>query len=151
MSLSSINRHASFSVVKNLIYSKYKLQPLYLSKLVTSHCLKQTSSIPGHRTKEPLYEGERAQWKGGLKTQHSKKLRSQHLIHFMANRWGKCRSSDRFYFLGLQDHCWWDCSHELRRHLLLGRKAMTNPDSKLKRKDITLPTKVCIVKAVVFW
>ena len=43
-----------------------------------------------------------------------------------------------------------DCSHEIKRHLLLGRKAMTNPDSILKSRDITLPTKVCPVKAMVF-
>ena len=43
-----------------------------------------------------------------------------------------------------------DCSHEIKRHLLLGRKVMTNPDSILKSKDITLPTKVCLVKAMVF-
>ena len=43
-----------------------------------------------------------------------------------------------------------DCSHEIKRHLLLGRKAMTNLDSVLKRRDITLPTKVCLVKAMVF-
>ena len=43
-----------------------------------------------------------------------------------------------------------DCSHEIKRHLLLGRKAMTNLDSVLKSRDITLPTKVLIVKAMVF-
>ena len=43
-----------------------------------------------------------------------------------------------------------DCSHEIKRHLLLGRKAMTNVDSILKSKDITFPTKVCLVKAMVF-
>ena len=43
-----------------------------------------------------------------------------------------------------------DCSHEIRRQLLLGRKAMTNPDSVLKSRDITLPTKVRIVKAMIF-
>ena len=43
-----------------------------------------------------------------------------------------------------------DCSHEIKRHLLLGRKAMTNLDSILKSRDITLPTKVCVVKAMVF-
>ena len=42
------------------------------------------------------------------------------------------------------------CSHEIKRHLLLGRKAMTNLDSILKNRDITLPTKVCLVKAMVF-
>ena len=43
-----------------------------------------------------------------------------------------------------------DCSHEIKRHLLLGRKVMTNPDSILKSRDITLPTKVHLVKAMVF-
>ena len=43
-----------------------------------------------------------------------------------------------------------DCSHEIRRHLLLGRKVMTNIDSILKNRDITLPTKVCLAKAIVF-
>ena len=43
-----------------------------------------------------------------------------------------------------------DCSHEIKRHLLLGRKVMTNLDSMFKSRDITLPTKVCLVKAMVF-
>ena len=43
-----------------------------------------------------------------------------------------------------------DCSHEIKRHFLLGRKAVTNLDSILKSRDITLPTKVCLVKAMVF-
>ena len=43
-----------------------------------------------------------------------------------------------------------DCSHEIKRHLLLGRKAMTNLDNILKSRDITLPTKVCLVRAMVF-
>jgi len=68
----------------------------------------------------------------------------------MANRWGKNEHSDRLYFLGLQITADGDCSHEIQRHLLLGRKAMTNLDSLLKSKDITLPTKVHLVKAMVF-
>ena len=55
-----------------------------------------------------------------------------------------------FLFLGSKTAADGDCSHEIRRQLLLGRKAMTNLDSVLKCKDITLPTKVCIVKAMVF-
>ena len=66
--------------------------------------------------------------------------------HFMANRWGKSGNSDRFYFLGLQNHC----SHEIKRHLFLGKKAMTNLDSALEIRDVTLPTKVHVVKAMVF-
>ena len=55
----------------------------------------------------------------------------------MPNRWRKSGNSDRFYFLGLQNHCSSDCSHEIKRHLLLWRKAMTNLDSVLKSRDIT--------------
>ena len=55
-----------------------------------------------------------------------------------------------FLFLGSKITVDDDYSHELKRHLLLGRKAMINPDSILKSRDITLPPKVCIVKAMVF-
>ena len=54
-----------------------------------------------------------------------------------------------FYFLGLQNTADGDYSHEIKRHLLLGRKAMTSLDSILKSRDITLPTKVHLVKAMV--
>ena len=64
-----------------------------------------------------------------------------------ANRWG---NSDRLYFGGLQNTADGDCSHEIKRHLLLGSKVMTNQDSILKSKDITLSTKVHLVKAMVF-
>ena len=55
-----------------------------------------------------------------------------------------------FIFGGSQITTDGDCSHEIKRHLLLGRKAMTNPDSILKSRDITLPTKVHLVKVMVF-
>ena len=55
-----------------------------------------------------------------------------------------------FIFLGSKITADSDCSHEIKRHLLLGRKVMTNLDSILKSRDITLPTKVCLVKAFVF-
>ena len=55
-----------------------------------------------------------------------------------------------FIFLGSKITGDGDCSHEIKRRLLLGRKAMTNLDSILKSRDITLPTKVCLVKAMVF-
>ena len=71
----------------------------------------------------------------------------------MANRRGKCGRSNRFpvtdfLFLGSKVNKDGDCSHEIRRQLLLGRKAMTNLDSVLKSRDITLPTKVHILKAI---
>ena len=55
-----------------------------------------------------------------------------------------------FIFLGSKITAGGDCSHEIKRHLLLGRKALTNLDSMLKRRDIALPTKVHLVKAIVF-
>ena len=55
-----------------------------------------------------------------------------------------------FIFLGSKMPVDGDCSHEIKRHLLLGRKAMTNLDSILKNRDITLPTKIHLVKAIVF-
>ena len=55
-----------------------------------------------------------------------------------------------FIFLGSKITADGDCSYEIKRHFLLGRKAMTNLDSILKSRDITLPTKVCLVKAMVF-
>ena len=55
-----------------------------------------------------------------------------------------------FIFWGSKNHCKWWCSHEIKRHLLLGRKVMTNQDSILKGRDITLPTKVSLVKVMVF-
>ena len=70
--------------------------------------------------------------------------------HFIANRWGNSGNSDRLSFLGLQITVDDDCSHEIKRHLLLGRKAMTNLYSILKIRDITLPTKVLLIKAIVF-
>ena len=68
----------------------------------------------------------------------------------MANRWGNKGNSDRLYFQGSKITADGDCSHEIKRRLLLGRKAMTNLDSILQSRDITLPTKVRLVKAMVF-
>ena len=101
-------------------------------------------------TKGPLNEAERGEWKSWLKTQHSEDL--DHGIrshHFMANRW-ETMQTDRLYFLGSKITADGDCSLEIKRRLLLGQKAMTILDSTLKSRDITLPTKVCIVKAMVF-
>ena len=68
----------------------------------------------------------------------------------MANRWGNSGNSDRPHILGLQITAVGDCSHEIKKCLLLGRKAMTNLDSIPKSRDNTLPTKVCVVKPMVF-
>ena len=68
----------------------------------------------------------------------------------MANRWGNMETVTDFLFLGSKISADGDCSHAIKKRLLLGRKAMTNLDSILKSRDFTLLTKVCIVKAVVF-
>ena len=68
----------------------------------------------------------------------------------MANRWRNNGNSERLYFLGSKITADGDCSHEIKRRLLLGRKAMTTLDNILKSRDITLPTKVHLVKAIVF-
>src|SRR5574337_2017466 len=68
----------------------------------------------------------------------------------MGNRWGNSGNSVRLYFLGSKITADSDCSHEIKRHLLLGRKVMTNLDSIFKSRDITLPTNVRLVKAMVF-
>ena len=86
-----------------------------------------------------------------LKAQHSEN--EDHGIqshHFMRNRWGNSGNSVRLYFSGLQNHYNGDCSHEIKRHLLLGRKVMTKLDSIFKSRNITLPTKARLVKAMVF-
>ena len=68
----------------------------------------------------------------------------------MANRWGKSGNSVRLYFLGSKITADGDCSQEIKRCLLLGRKVMTNLDSILKSREISLTTKVCLVQAMIF-
>ena len=68
----------------------------------------------------------------------------------MGNRWGNSGNSIRLYFLGSKITADGDCSHEIKRRLLLETKAMTNLDTILKSRDITLPTKGRLVKAMVF-
>ena len=68
----------------------------------------------------------------------------------MANRWGNNGNSERLYFWGgFKITADGECNHKIKRHFLFGRKAMTNLDSILKSRDITLSTKFCLVKAMV--
>ena len=77
--------------------------------------------------------------------------KSPNLRHgFMGNRWGNSGNSVDFIFLGSKITTDGDCSHEIKRCLLLGRKVMSNLDSIFSSRDITLPTKVRLVKAMVF-
>ena len=103
------------------------------------------------KIKEFLDESERGERRAWLKDQHSENkdhgIRSH---HFMGNRWGNSGNSADFIFGVSKITADGDCSHEIKRHLLLGRKVMTNLDSILKSRDITLSTKVHLVKAMVF-
>ena len=100
-------------------------------------------------TKKPLDESERGELKIWLKTQHSKIMASGPIISWQID--GKTMGTVTDFILGgSKITADGDCSHEIQRHLPLGRKVMTNLDSLLKNRDITLPTKVCLVKAMVF-
>ena len=102
-------------------------------------------------TKEPLDESERGEWKPGLKLniQKTKVMASGPITSWQID--GEATETvTEFIFLGSKITADGDCSHEIKRHLLLERKAMTNLDSFLKNRDITLPTKVRLVKAVAF-
>ena len=103
--------------------------------------------------KKPLDESERGEGKVGLKLniQVTKIMASGPINSWQILIEGKkIKAVTGFIFLGSKITVDSDCSHEIKRHLLLGRKARTNIDSILKSRDITLPTKVHILKAVVF-
>ena len=98
-----------------------------------------------------FHERERGAWKSWLKAQHSKiKIMASGPITSWQIDGGKVRAVTDFIFLGSKIPLDSDCHHKIRRCLLLGRKAMANLDSIFKSRDITLPTKVHIVKAMVF-
>ena len=88
--------------------------------------------------------------KAGLKLNIQKTDHGIGSHHFMANRWETMETVTDFIFLGSKITADSDCSHEIKRHLLLGRKIITNLDSILKSRDIILPTKVHLVTAMVF-
>ena len=89
--------------------------------------------------------------KVGLKLNIKKtKIMASHPITSWQIDWETMEKVTGFIFLGSKITADGDCSHEIKRHLLLGRKAMTNLESILKSRDITLPTSVCLVKATVF-
>ena len=102
-------------------------------------------------TKEPFDKSERGEWKSWLKTQHSEtKIMASSPIKSWQIDGETVETVAEFIFLDSKITADGDCSHKIKRHLLLGRKAMTNLDSILKSRDITLPTKVRLVKALVF-
>ena len=99
----------------------------------------------------PLDESERGEWKSWLKAQHSEN--EDHGIwshHFMGIDGEIVETVSDFIFLDSKITADGDCSHEIERHFLLEMKVKTNLDIILKSRDITLPTKVHLVKAMVF-
>ena len=101
-------------------------------------------------TKEPLDNGKKGEWKNWLETQHQKtKIMASSPIISWQIEGEKVEAVTGFIFLGSKITGDGDCSHEIKIHLFLGRKAMINLDSVLKSNDITLPTNVCRVQAMV--
>ena len=101
--------------------------------------------------KRLLDDSERGEQKAVLKPNIKKtKIMATSPITSWQIEGGKVEAVIYFIFLGSKISADGDCSHEIKRHLLLGRKATKNLDSILKSRDITLPTKVCLVKAMVF-
>ena len=103
------------------------------------------------RTKEPLDESERGEWKAGLKfnIQKTKIMASGPITSWQIDGETMETMTD-FIFLASKITADGACSREIERCLLLGRKVMTNLDNMWKSRDITLPTKVSLVKAMIF-
>ena len=99
-----------------------------------------------------LMEVKEESEKVGLKLniQKTKIMASGPITYFMGSRWGNSGKSERLYFWGSKITANGDCSHEIKRRLLLRRKVTNNLDSIFKSREITLPTKVHLDKAVVF-
>ena len=101
-------------------------------------------------TKEPLHEGEREEWKSWLETLKKTKIMASSPITSWQTEGRKEEGVIDFILLGFKITVDGDCSHEMKRLLLLERKTTTNLDTIFKNRDITLPSKVHIVKAMVF-
>ena len=101
--------------------------------------------------KNTLLESVLQKFRSKYSSQHSKNEGRNIQSHqSMTNRWGNNGTVSGFTFGGSKITADGDCSHEIKRHVLLGRKAITNLDSILKSRGIALATKVCLVKAMVF-
>ena len=113
--------------------------------------MKTDHSVRKRRRTSLLMKAKEESEKVSLKTQHSENKNHGIQSHyFMTNRRGNSGNSDRLYYGGSKINEDGDCSHEIKRLLLLERKVMTNLDSIFKSRGITLPTEVHIVKAMFF-
>ena len=129
-------------------WMKHKLESRFPGEISITSDMQMTPLL--WQKVKPLDESQRGERKSWLKAQHSENedhgIRSH---HFMGNRWETVETVSDFIFLGSKITADGDCSHEIKRHFLLGRKVMTNLDSIFKSRDITLPTKIHLVKAMV--
>ena len=138
---------------ETLDWKKHKLESRFLGEISIPHICRW-HHLYGRKwrgTKDPLDESERGEWKSWLKAQHSEN--EDHGICPITS-WEidgeTVETVADFIFWGSKITADGDCSHEIKRRLPLGRKVMTNLDSILKSRDITLPTKVRPVEAMVF-
>ena len=132
---------------------KHKLESKSLGEITITSDTEMTPPLSRkwRGTEESLVESERGEWKSWLKTQHWKNedhgIQSHHL---MANRWGNTGNSESLFWGGSKIRADVGCSHEIKRHLLLRRKAITSLDSILKSRDTIWLIKVHLVKIMVF-
>ena len=134
-------------------WRKHKLESRLLGEISITSDMEMTPNYgrKQRRTKEPLDESERGEWKSLVKTQDSetKVIASGPFTMWQID--GETMETwEALLFLSSKIIVDGDCSHEIKRYLLLGRKPMTNLDNILKSRDITLSSKVCLVKAMVF-
>ena len=138
---------------ETLGWKKHKLESRLLGEILITSDMQMTPPLcrKWRGTKGPLDESERGEWKIGLKLniQKTKIIASGHITSWQIDGETVETVAD-FIFWGSRITADGDCSHEIKRCFLLWRKVMTNLDSILKSRDITLPTKVCLVKAMVF-
>ena len=131
-------------------WMKYKLESRLLGGISITSDMQMTPESE-EELKSLLMKVKEKSGKSWLKAQHSEN--EDHGIwshHFMGNNGETVEIVSGFIFGGSKITAAGNCSHEIKRHLLLGRKVVTNLDSILKSRDITLPTKVRLVKAMVF-
>ena len=147
-----------------LVWKKHELESRWLGEISTTSDIQmapplwqKVSSLHSLvLTKEPLDESEKGEWNVGLKLniQKTKIMTSGSITSWKIDGETVQTVADFIYlfiyFLASKITADCDCSHEMKRRLLLGRQFLTNLDSILKSRDITLSIKVCLVKAVVF-
>ena len=138
---------------ETLGWKKHKLESRLLGEISIISDMQMTPPFYGRewRTKEPLDESEKGEWKCWLKAQHSEN--KDHGIGPITS-WQidgeTVETVADFIFVGCKITADGDCRHKIKRCLLLGAKVTTNLHNILKSRDIILPTKVCLIKAMVF-